>query len=537
MQVDWVLALGLVATAVFAAVGGLAAIMMVQARTGAGRAGVFFEGAVGTVFLFDGDVLVDATPGARALLSVSTGRGGAWSRLLAYLGPRFPGFEDRIGLLPGEGRIVMSSAGRPGADRGTDTLLLQAELRGGLMRITLHDPESAARLPGLDQLAQRAMLEELDQLRTTMARAPMMVWREDATGEVVWANAAYLTQLSLRLEPGMDLVWPLPRLFERTASAQGAQGQRQRLTLGGAAQWFDLIGFAESEGRLLFALPADAAVQAEGSLRDFMQTLTKTFAHLPIGLAIFDQQRQLALFNPALLDLSGLQPDFLSRRPTLFAVLDAMRDNNMIPEPKDYRGWRKQMTALEKAASSGLFEDTWSLPSGQTYRVTGRPHPNGALALMFEDISTEMSRTRRYRADLELGQSVIDSMDEAIAVFSQAGQLVMSNSAYALLWGHDPAASLGDGGIAALCSHWRLHSAPSAIWQEAEHFVATLGEREPWVGEARLTDGRLIACRFASLAGGATLATFRPVHADGIAFGVAPAAKPLDGAGSPRNAA
>jgi PAS domain-containing protein len=156
---------------------------------------------------------------------------------------------------------------------------------------------------------------------------------------------------------------------------------------------------------------------------------------------------------------------------------------------------------------------------------------------MFEDISTEMSRTRRYRADLELGQSVIDSMDEAIAVFSQAGQLVMSNSAYALLWGHDPAASLGDGGIAALCSHWRLHSAPSAIWQEAEHFVATLGEREPWVGEARLTDGRLIACRFASLAGGATLATFRPVHADGIAFGVAPAAKPLDGAGSPRNAA
>jgi hypothetical protein len=42
---------------------------------------------------------------------------------------------------------------------------------------------------------------------------------------------------------------------------------------------------------------------------------------------------------------------------------------------------------LEEEAASGLFEETWSLPGGQTYRVIGRPHPNGALAFMFEDIS------------------------------------------------------------------------------------------------------------------------------------------------------
>ena len=184
----------------------------------------------------------------------------------------------------------------------------------------------------------------------------------------------------------------------------------------------------EGEQRLIFALPADAAVQAETALRDFMQTLTKTFAHLHVGLAIFDQQRQLQLFNPALLDLTGLPVDFLSMRPSLLSVLDAMRDRNMIPEPKDYRGWRRQLVELEKAAASGLYEETWSLPGGQTYRVIGRPHPNGAIALMFEDISGEMLRTRRYRADLELGQSVIDQMDEAIAVFSEGGQLVMSNA-------------------------------------------------------------------------------------------------------------
>ncbi|MFD1807854.1 hypothetical protein ACFSHQ_05975 [Gemmobacter lanyuensis] len=135
-------------------------------------------------------------------------------------------------------------------------------------------------------------------------------------------------------------------------------------------------------------------------------------------------------------------PDFLSARPTLFAFLDMMRDRNMLPEPKDYRSWRKQMAELEAAAASGHYEETWSLPSGQTYRLIGRPHPNGALALMFEDISNEITRIRRYRADLELGQAVLDSMDEALAVFSAAGVMVMANSRYGEIWGHDPAGSI-----------------------------------------------------------------------------------------------
>ncbi|MDT8857575.1 PAS-domain containing protein [Paracoccaceae bacterium Fryx2] len=506
MQVDWVLGLELLATAVFAAVAGLLALAALQARGAASRGAIFTETAGGTTFLFDGETLVDATPGARALLAQSHGKGSPWARLLAVLGPRFPAFETRLGALSGEGRIALASV-----DSGQAPLMLRAELRGGLTRITLLDPEAETNPPGADPLTQRVIEEELAQLRSTVTQAPMMIWREAAGGDVVWANSAYLLQAARSLDPGQDLGWPLPRLFERTASAQGASGQRQRLEQpGGGAVWFDLISYPDGEGRLVFGLPADAAVQAEGHLRDFMQTLTKTFAHLPIGLAIFDNQRQLALFNPALIDLTGLPPDFLSLRPTLFAVLDAMRDRNMIPEPKDYRGWRKQMNELEKAASSGTYEETWSLPSGQTYRVIGRPHPNGALAMMFEDISNEMSRTRRYRADLELGQAVIDAMDDAIAVFSQAGLLVMSNAAYATLWGHDPAAGLGDGAIATLAAHWRDNSAPSPIWSEAERFVATLGERAAWGGDARLADGRLVSCRFSALAGGASLVTFRP---------------------------
>ncbi len=505
MQIDWALGLELFSVAMVAALGGLLALSALQARASTARGAIFADAQDGTSFLFDGELLIDATPGARALLSLGQTRGAPWQRLLAYLAPQFPDFEARIARLSGEGRLALAST-----SSAPQPLLLQAELRGGLTRITLLDPEEASRIPGQDSLSLRATQVELDQLRDTVSQAPFLVWREGPEGEVTWANAAYLAEATRRLEPGQDLRWPLPRLFERTATAQGAAGQRQMLERpGAAAHWYDLVGFTEGDGRLLFGLPADAAVQAEGALHDFMQTLTKTFAHLPIGLAIFDRQRQLALFNPALLDLTGLQPDFLALRPTLFAFLDAMRDGNMIPEPKDYRSWRKQMSELEKSATSGLYEETWSLPSGQTYRVIGRPHPNGALALMFEDISTEMSRTRRYRADLELDQAVVDALDEAVAVISQSGLLVMSNAAYAALWGHDPAATLGDGGIVSLCAHWRDHSAPSPVWDRVAAFVANLDDRKPWRSGERLTDGRLVECRFAPLPGGATLITFR----------------------------
>ncbi len=508
MQFDWILAAGIVFTSVLAAAGGILVLTALPARSARPPGSIFGQMANGAVFLFDGEFLVDSTPGARALLAGSHIRGGPWIKLKAYLTPHFPDLEDRVKRLARDGSFTLTSTPDVGPP-----LVLQGEQRGGLVRLVLIDLEHDDRVPGPDPIAQRAQNEELDLLRQTMAKAPILVWRERQDSEVIWANAAYLLRAGRELPPGQDLTWPLPRLFGRTASMQGASGQRQKLELaGGGTAWFDMVSFVEGTGRLLFAVPCDAAVNAESALRDFMQTLTKTFAHLPIGLAIFDQNRQLQLFNPALLDLTGLPVDFLSLRPSLVSVLDAMRDRAMIPEPKDYHSWRRQMVDMERAASSGVYEETWSLPGGQTYRVIGRPHPNGAIALLFEDISTEMLRTRRYRADLELGQAVIDQVDEAIAVFSESGMLVMSNSAYACVWGHDPAAGLVEGTVRSLCNHWKAQCAPSGIWTEIEDFVSNLDDRRAWSAEVRLLDGRLLDCRLAPLAGGATLAAFKPAR-------------------------
>lgn len=260
-------------------------------------------------------------------------------------------------------------------------------------------------------------------------------------------------------------------------------------------------------------MPADRLMQAEGSLRDFMQTLTKTFAQLPIGLAIFDRSRVLQLFNPALIDLTGLSPEFLIGRPTLAMLLDAMRESSMLPEPRDYQSWRRQLIEMELAAASGLFVDTWTLPSGQTYRVTGRPHPNGALAFLVEDISTEMMRTRRYRADLELGQAVIDAMGDAVVVFAQDGGVSMSNTAARALWGEELSGLSASRGDAPVFTLWRKKTAPTLLWNDLEEYIGKFGPRDAWEGEVRLNDGRLLHCRVAPMPHGATLVAFRDAFA------------------------
>ena len=82
---------------------------------------------------------------------------------------------------------------------------------------------------------------------------------------------------------------------------------------------------------------------AERQARVFVQTLSKTFAQLSTGLAIFDRSRKLVMFNPALMDLTKLSAAFLSGQPDLNAFLDRLRDSGVLPEPKNYASWREEV--------------------------------------------------------------------------------------------------------------------------------------------------------------------------------------------------
>ena len=98
--------------------------------------------------------------------------------------------------------------------------------------------------------------------------------------------------------------------------------------------WFDINKFSLPKSSVQYALDVTEIVRAQQAQKNFFQTLTKTFATLSIGLAIFDRNRQLMLFNPALIDLTALTADFLSARPNFLTAFDKLWDNQIMPETK-----------------------------------------------------------------------------------------------------------------------------------------------------------------------------------------------------------
>ena len=295
----------------------------------------------------------------------------------------------------------------------------------------------------------------------------MLAWSQGPDGQVAWANAAYRDRFD---GPAGEL--PDHRIADGFAhvveevplTARGAE-TRRRVSVPGQsdseAHWFEVCRTPGETGDSLgYALAADDLVAAEASLRRFVETLTETFAHLPIGLAVFDKNRRLGLFNPALTDLVKIDAVWLAGRPSLRDFLERLRETRQMPEQKDFAAFRRKLGELEEGARSGTYEESWQLPSGKIFRVTGRPHPQGALAFLFEDISTAIMLERRYRSELEISQATLDRVSEAVAVFDASGTLVFVNAAFESLWGLDPMARLDGPGVAEMTAFWEERCAP-----------------------------------------------------------------------------
>jgi len=479
----------------------LGILALVQSRQKNRNPGFMTINSNDVAFLFDGEELVNASPlGAGMLASVDL-KDTDLEKLLSAIEPQFPGFREKLHQLSDLGSFVLCAEAGPSQ--------LTAEWRSGHARIQITEPRSITDPMVMDRITTSNLTDELAVLRAVTSVPSFLAWRQTQDGQITWANQAYL-QLAASCDQ-VDAVkpWPPKALFNADTGSAG-ENWRSTLHVPGEAKprWFEITASDLGSDRLFVATDAESIVNAELALREFVQTLTKTFAHLAVGLAVFDKQRKLSLFNPALADLTNLSPEFLTSRPTLVKVLDRLRDKRMIPEPKNYRSWRENLAHLESAAMKGTYEETWSLPSGQTYRVVGRPHPDGAVAFIFEDISAEISSVRRFRLEQELHQSALDSFSDAIAIFSADGILTVSNSAFAQFWSIDPSTSVSGFSIVDATKLWAGFCAPSPVWGDAREFVGAYGERTEWQAELRANSGQRIDCAFVPLTGGATMIKF-----------------------------
>ncbi|MEP3297194.1 MAG: PAS domain-containing protein [Pseudoruegeria sp.] len=457
-------------------------------------------------FLFDGDELIDATPTGTAYYAAAEPRETERLTLIAALKTRFSSI-DAVSISQGTEKKRVITATRP-----DDGAHVEVSTWNGFIRYNFVLTDDAA-------LKENWELEYLNSefatLRSLLNTAPMPIWRQTPDGTITWANQTYLdlTEQQKDEDTAGAQKWPPKRLFPDVSLNQGAPeglASRQSLSFPGGkpTQWFDCKSFAQHAESFHYAINTTSVVEAEKNLQDFVQTLGKTFAHLPIGLAIFDRDRRLSLFNPAMIDLTDLPVEFLSARPSLPAVFDRLRETRILPEPRSYSEWRGRLTRAESESASNHYEETWSLPSGRTYRLTGRPHPNNGVAFLLEDISSEVSLTRHFREEVELSQSVLDTCSDAVAVFSSGGRMTLTNKAFIDLWHSGDDYPLQDCSVIDATRLWRTQSHPTPAWGDLREFVTAGHERSEWTADVRLLDGRGLRCSFSPLSGNATLARF-----------------------------
>lgn len=441
------------------------------------------------VFLFDGDRLISHSDIALAGYE----RVQDWNDLRRLLKRDFPTFPETPETIRNEGNLVVSAI-----DCTVDREVL-CEWIDGIVRVQLRDRQGSG---------GPVRRDPNDPIRLAMDQAPYPVWLLDTSNTVRWCNAAYVALVRKARGRDADLTVPLfplvqneDHLGKKTRVSVAVSGSENKL-------WFDLTHIQREEGQLNYAMDINAIVEAEAAQRKFVQTMTKTFAQLSIGLAIFDRNRQLALFNPALIDLTTLPPDFLSCRPSLSSFFDRLRDQHMMPEPKNYGGWRRQMNELLEAAQDGNYQETWTLPSGSVYSVSGRPHPDGAVAFLFEDITAEITLTRRFRSEMDLMQSILDKLADAIAVFADDGTLALTNYAYQQLWGEADEAGFAPATVLDVTRNWQDQCMATPVLGEIRDFVKMRDNRTQWSAEMSMRDGTKMTCTVSPMQNGATIVRF-----------------------------
>jgi signal transduction histidine kinase len=351
------------------------------------------------------------------------------------------------------------------------------------------------------KLAQRLDQTEsaLDALTRLIEAAPFPMWYRGPDLNLGLVNSAFVDAVEGRT--AADVIAHCSELVGDTADAKAtalaaiesgkATARKQAAIVRGERRMLEIVNVPLPTGAVAgFALDVQQLEDARAELARQVQSQRDLVDRMTAGAAQFDSDRSLSFFNRPFASMAHVDPDWLNEKPEFDRVLERMREQNRVPETRDFPSWKAERRDWFTSPEEVIEED-WMLPGGDHWRVVAQPLPDGGLRLFLED-RTEQARLASARDTLlRVRSATFDNLFEAIGVFASDGRLYLWNRRFSQVWDLDEQWLAEnprvDEMVPALA---RKLVNPAAAAQIREMVRKTTGEREGANGRLTLTDGR-----------------------------------------------
>jgi len=239
-----------------------------------------------------------------------------------------------------------------------------------------------------------------------------------------------------------------------------------------------------------FAVDVQDLEDARAELARYIESQRELADRMTAGTAQFDADRTLSFFNRPFAMMTQLDPDWLAEQPEFDRVIERMRDQQRLPETRDFPAWKEERRGWFTSADE-VLEEEWMLPNGDHIRVVAQPLPDGGLRLFLEDRTEQLRLASARDTLLRVRAATFDNLFEAISVFASDGRLYTWNSRFIEDWELDEEW---------LTTHPRVDELvpamarklvnPTAAAQIREMVRQTTNERQSSTGRITMTDGR-----------------------------------------------
>jgi signal transduction histidine kinase len=341
----------------------------------------------------------------------------------------------------------------------------------------------------------------LNSLTHLIEAAPFPMWYRGPDLKLGLVNKAFVQAVEAReaaevIEHGLELVDAdaddsAPAAAQRAIETDQVQSRMLPAIIRGERRMLRIVDVPLSTGAVAgFAIDVQDLEDARTELARHIESQRELADRMTAGTAQFDADRTLSFFNRPFAVMTQLDPEWLAEQPEFDRVIERMRDNQRLPEARDFPQWKEERRGWFTSAEE-VIEEEWMLPDGDHIRVVAQPLPDGGLRLFFED-RTEPRRLASARDTLlRVRAATFDNLYEAISVFASDGRLYTWNRRFLEDWDLEEEW---------LSTHPRVDELvpamarklvnPTAAAQIREIIRQTTNERQSATGRIAMSDGR-----------------------------------------------